>query len=47
MYLDPGTTGLIIQGFFGLIVAILATLSKPKQTLMSLWRRISGRNGGK
>jgi hypothetical protein len=40
MYLDPGSAGMAVQAFFGLIAALIVGLSSPRETLARWWKNL-------
>ena len=46
MYLDAGSTILLIQAIFTLFATALAMLSRPRAWMVSLWARITRKNRG-
>jgi len=40
MYLDPGSTGLFIQGLFAAIATALAMFARTRTWFVGLWHRV-------
>jgi hypothetical protein len=41
MYLDPGSTSLIIQALFALFATIIATFGRSRAWLSGLWSQVT------
>ncbi|HEV7609198.1 MAG TPA: hypothetical protein VGO61_17790 [Steroidobacteraceae bacterium] len=41
MYLDPGSTSLLIQALFALFATVIATYGRSREWLVGLWSQVT------